>query len=69
MRYFDDSIHTPNLKALRLKLIREKEENIRDDIRRLNHLKKINAVGISREQLLKVFHTGVERNNFSKEMF
>lgn len=65
MKFFIDTLgQAPLLKVVRRQLIREKEEKIRDDIKRLNQLKKVDAERVSREQLIKMFHEGVPRNDF-----
>jgi 5-methylcytosine-specific restriction endonuclease McrBC regulatory subunit McrC len=54
MKYFDDK--APLLSTVRKKLIRDREDKIIEDVKRLEQLKKVNADKVSRHDLMQIFN-------------
>jgi hypothetical protein len=56
MKFFNISLgQIPTLKATQRKLLRDREEKIIEDIKRLEQLKKMNTDKISRYDMLQIF--------------
>lgn len=57
MKFFNISLgQAPTLKATQRKLLRDREEKIIDDIKRLEQLKKMNTDKVSRFDMLQIFN-------------